>query len=161
MFISRRKFLKAGSVIALAAGFPLKSALTSGKQPPTPTTASPEQTATRGETKTSTTARPAGLANYSKATFMAQINSVFLIQAKKEKPVQVKLIEVNDVGPIPDRQNPGRECFSLVFSGQPRLRQDTYTINHAALGKFSLLIVPVGKNKKGAYYEAVINRLNS
>ncbi len=161
MFISRRKFLQAGSAIALAASFPLKNALTSAKQPPA-ATASPEKNSAKGDTKTSTaTARPGGLESYTKATFTAQINSMFRIQSKQEKPAQVKLIEVKDVGPIPDQQASGKECFSLLFTGQPRLRQATYSIDHAALGKFSLLLVPVGKDKKGSYYEAVINRLNS
>lgn len=158
MFISRRKFLMAGSAVALAAGFPLKAAMTSAKQRRSD---SPPESAAKGGIKTATTAkRPTTLADYTKATFAALVNSTFRIQSKTVKPVNVKLIEVKDIGPIPDQPRSGKECFALLFSGQPRLGQDTYTIEHAELGKFSLLLVPVGKDKKGAYYEAVINRLN-
>ena len=160
MSISRRKFLQAGSAIALAAGFPLKTAMTSAQQRPITATAPPPQSSAKGDTRTTPDKRFANLANYTKATFAAQLNSMFRIQSKLAKPVEVKLIEVKDTGPIPDQQS-GKECFSLLFIGQPRLRQDTYTIDHAALGKFALLLVPVGKDKKGSYYEAVINRLNS
>ena len=159
MSISRRKFLQAGSAIALAAGFPLKTAMTSAQQRPI-AAALTAQSSAKGDTSATPNKRSANLANYTKATFAAQINSMFRIQSKQAKPVEVKLIEVKDTGPIPDQQS-GRECFSLLFIGQPRLRQDTYAIDHAALGKFTLLLVPVGKDKKGSYYEAVINRLNS
>lgn len=158
MFISRRKFIMAGSAVALAAGFPLKNAMTSASQRTSDTT-TPNGTA-KEAAKSSTDKRQAGLADYTKATFAAHINSTFRIQARTAKPVDVKLIEVKTVGPIPDQAKSGKECFALLFSGQPRLRQDIYTIEHAELGKFGLLLVPVGKDKKGSYYEAVINRLN-
>jgi len=155
--ISRRKFIMAGSAVALAAGFPLKNALTSAKQQ---TSDSPPQSTTKETAKTSTDKRKATLMDFTKATFAAQLNTTFRIQSKIAKPVDVKLIEVKDVGPIPDQRKSGKECFSLLFAGQPRMRQDTYTIDHAELGRFTLLLVPVGKDKKGSYYEAVINRLN-
>jgi hypothetical protein len=157
MFISRRKFIMAGSAVALAAGFPLKYAMTSAKQ--RRSDSPPDGTAKEGA-KSSTEKRKATLVDFTKATFAAQVNTTFRIQSKTAKPVDVKLIEVKDVGPIPDQRKSGKECFSLLFTGQPLLRQDTYTIDHAELGKFALLLVPVGKDKKGSYYEAVINRLN-
>lgn len=158
MFISRRKFIMAGSAVALAAGFPLKNAMTSANQ--RSSDSPPPQSTAKEAAKTSTEKRKATLVDFTKATFAAQVNTTFRIQSKTAKPTDVKLIEVKSVGPIPDQQRSGRECFSLLFTGQPRLRQDTYTIDHAELGKFALLLVPVGKDKKGSYYEAVINRLN-
>jgi len=157
MFISRRKFIMAGSAVALAAGFPLKSAMTSAEQQRSD---SPPLTTSKEAAKTSTEKRQATLVDFTKATFAAQVNTMFRIQSKTLKPADVKLIEVKDIGPTPDQRKSGKECFSLLFTGQPRLRQDTYTIDHKELGKFALLLVPVGKDKKAAYYEAVINRLN-
>jgi hypothetical protein len=148
----------AGSAVALAAGFPLKAAMTSAKQQRSDSL--PQSSAKEGAAKSPTEKRQLTLADYTKATFAAQLNTTFRIQPNMAKPVDLRLIEVKDVGPIPDQRKPGKECFALLFTGQPHLRQDTYTFDHAELGKFALLLVPVGKDKKGSYYEAVINRLN-
>jgi hypothetical protein len=160
--MSRRKFILAGSAVALAAGFPLKNALTSAKQrnlgstPPSST-----QISAKEGTRTLSTVRAGDLSSFTKATFTAQVKSTFRVQSKPAKPVELSLVEVKDVGPIPDQRVPGKECFSLRFRGQAGLRQSTYTVEHAALGKFALLLVPAGRDKKGTNYEAVINRLNS
>jgi len=49
------------------------------------------------------------------------------------------------------------ESFALTFRGpvQPALPQDTYEFDHPALGRFALLIVPIGIDAEGRYYEAV------
>ena len=52
------------------------------------------------------------------------------------------------------------DCFVLRFSG-PALRplgQGTYTLRHPALGAFPMFLVPMGGNRRGRAYEAVINR---
>lgn len=153
--ISRRKFLQAGTVVALAAGVPLKSAVVvPGKRSSAPQTSAPGVTATASPA-TKTEALPF----YTKASFAAYLNSAFVIRSKRTRAVEVKLIKVSDAGPVPDRQIAGKECFSLTFLGHQKLQQDVYAFEHAALGKFDLLLVPVGKDKKGLYYEALINRL--
>jgi hypothetical protein len=161
MVISRRKFLQAGSVIALAAGFPLKNALTASGQRTSAAVAPPPSTA-KGVVGASTETSTRPVVFLSKATFTPHVNTAFVIQTRSTRPVEVKLVQVNSTGPVPDRQVPGKECFSLVFSAQQRLSQDVYKFQHPALGKFDLLLVPIGKEKKGKaqLYEAVINRLN-
>jgi len=61
------------------------------------------------------------------------------------------------------RQDPNikKECFSLIFKGSPAtsLRQNSYRVEHDSLGKFRMLVVPVGNSKQNLY-EAVFNRLN-
>ncbi|HEY6186183.1 MAG TPA: hypothetical protein VIW80_00785 [Pyrinomonadaceae bacterium] len=158
MFISRRKFIQAGSVIALAAGFPLKNALTATEE----RTGAPQSNPAKGIAGASTEAPARPLVFLSQGTFAPYLNTAFMIQSKHMKAVEVKLVQVNSTGPIPDRPAPGKECFSLVFRGQQNISQDVYTFQHPALGKFDLLLVPVGKEKrgKGLLYEAVINRLN-
>ena len=49
------------------------------------------------------------------------------------------------------------EPFALLFRGpaEQALRQDTYEVEHPALGRFLLFIVPVGFDEAGRYYEAV------
>lgn len=52
--------------------------------------------------------------------------------------------------------------FSLLFRGphDVALTQDTYSFEHAALGRFSMFIVPVCPPDNGTcYYEAIFNRL--
>jgi hypothetical protein len=97
---------------------------------------------------------------YHKSTFVAYLNTRFRFQTKALRWVPLWLVEVKNVGPVPDAATPGKECFSLVFRSQTRFRQNTYTLHHDALGKFNLFLVPVGPYKKGQSYEAVINRLN-
>ena len=95
------------------------------------------------------------LANYTKATFISYLNSVFQLHPVSGI-VAVTLLKVDDMAPPK-----GGECFSLLFRGGSRaLGQDTYTIDHAALGTFKLLLVPVGTDDNGAQgYLATINRL--
>jgi hypothetical protein len=157
MFISRRKFLQAGAVMAIAAGVPLTTDLVATKgqsssapQPSSPGEAAPASPAVKSDTPSL----------YTKAAFTAYLNTSFRIRSKSTRAVEVKLVTIKDAGPIPDRMMAGKECFSLQFRGPLKLQQDVYTIEHAALGKFDLLLVPVGKDKKGMYYEALINRLN-
>ncbi|HEX8144748.1 MAG TPA: twin-arginine translocation signal domain-containing protein [Pyrinomonadaceae bacterium] len=160
MFISRRKFLQAGTVIAVAAGVPLKTAVVvTGKRNAPPQSSSPVGAQASTPVKTNTLNHDS-LASYTKATFAAHLNSSFVIKSKRARAVEVKLVEINDAGPVPDQQLSGKECFSLVFRTSQRLRQDVYEIEHATLGKFELLLVPVGKDRKGSYYEALINRLH-
>jgi hypothetical protein len=163
MAISRRKFLRAGTMVAIAAGIPIKTGSLLTERQRTngaPQSNSPNAVRTTPTAKADTGVKPDGLSSYTKATFAAYLNSSFLIKSQRTRAVEVKLIEVNDAGPVPDRRVEGKECFSLIFRGPQRLQQDVYTIEHAALGKFSLLLVPVGKDHKVSYYEALINRLN-
>jgi hypothetical protein len=140
---SRRKFLKAGMLAALFAAVPLKNV--------------------RGQSWTDRSDNPAAgspdqndpLANYTKATFISYLNSVFQLHTVSGI-VAVTLTQVDDLTAAK-----GGECFSLLFRGGSRgLGQNTYTMDHAALGTFRLLLVPVGADDNGAQgYLATINRL--
>jgi hypothetical protein len=135
---SRRSFLKAGVLAALFAAVPTKNlqAQMWGGGPFTDVQNDP-------------------LANYTKATFKSYLNSIFQLQTGRGM-VEVTLLQVDD---LPAAK--GGECFSLLFRGGSRaLGQDTFTINHPALGKFQLFLVPVGADQNGAQgYLATINRL--
>lgn len=134
---SRREFLKRGTFVALAAGFPL--ALT--------------------EYASGMSTAAAGL---NMASFKSQLGTDFLINHQISK-VRVTLV---DVANFASRKQAaaGKEGFSLLFRGPKEitLQQDTYLMEHEELGVFSFLVVPVGtKDKRAPYYEAVINRLHS
>jgi Domain of unknown function (DUF6916) len=158
MSISRRTFIRAGAVIALAAGLPLKIGLAAaGQQTPKP--------APKSATRSALPPPPAvtqtdSLVYYTKATFESYLNSSFMISSKRTQALDVKLVEVKDIGPVPDQQVAGKECFSLLFRGPSKRQQDTYTIKNGALGAFQLFLVPAGNDKKGYYLRAIINRLN-
>jgi hypothetical protein len=135
---SRRSFLKAGVLAALFAAIPTKNLQGQmwGGSPFSDFQNDP-------------------LANYTKATFISYLNSVFQLHTVSGV-VAVTLLRVDDMAPAK-----GGECFSLLFRGGSRaLGQDTYTIDHAALGTFKLLLVPAGTDDNGAQgYLATINRL--
>lgn len=150
MSISRRRFLRGGTLVALAAAVPLNSALAvmgqkigGGNQIDlSPQAADP-------------------LANYTKATFQQYLNSIFRLSGGIYKPVDVTLLSVSDMLPANAPVEPGRECFTLLFRGESiALPQGTYTVDHAALGRFALFLVPVGADDNGVQgYLATINRL--
>ena len=136
MSVSRRTFIKTASVAAIAAATLGKSALSALAQDSTDP-----------------------LANYTQATFTQYINSVFRLHGSRT--VDVVLEKVQDALPETVSRTGGRESFLLHFrGGDVRLPQDTYTVEHAALGSFGLFLVPAGADANGAQsYVATINRL--
>jgi len=138
MTSSRREFLKRGTWMALAAGVPLSlTERVSGMEIIAPSDAS----------------------GFSKTAFESQLNTKFLIKNGAKK-VTVTLTEVENFA---SRKHTaaGKEGFSLRFRGPQatNLKQNTYLIEHKELGMFSLLLVPIGRDKRTPCYEAVINRL--
>jgi len=155
MVVSRRSFIKRGSLFVVAGGVSLGSADRMFGHNRVIENGGPTQDQLL----------PFGdeLApfNYAKATFTPYVGTVFLIYSGSSKAFTTTLIDVSDIGPIPDTTVPGRECFALKFRGSQTVRQNTYRIEHQVLGQFELFLVPAGKDKKGVYCKAVINRLNA
>src|SRR5256885_4815706 len=150
MLISRRTFIRAGTLAALFAGVPLATINVLGQR----IRKSPD------DNPVDEAAQIYGaLSNYTKATFASYINSVFVFRAPGvRRDIEVTLMQVSDMTAAP-----GGECFSLLFrgGGGPALRQNTYTVEHPALGTFKLFLVPVGTDDNGAQgYLATINRLS-
>lgn len=154
MSITRRKFLRAGTLVALSAAVPLKSALlVSGQQTRKGGKGFP------GDRLTSQ--NPSDLlASYSKSAFSSYLNSIFRLHTGYSS-VDVMLVQVDDMEPLVKGTPAGGECFSLVFvGGSVALSQGTYRVEHPALGTFQLFLVPGGSDKYGAQsYVAIINRL--
>ena len=150
MLISRRTFVRAGTLAALFAGVPLATVNVLGQR----IRRSPDDNPVDEAAQINN-----ALSNYTKATFVSYINSVFLFRAVGvRRDIEVTLMQVSDMTAAP-----GGECFSLLFrgGGGPALRQNTYTVEHPALGTFKLFLVPVGTDDNGAQgYLATINRLS-
>ncbi len=147
MSISRRKFLKAGTLVAISAGIPIKvlassSASTSSKIFPG-LTASTMRSSMDSE------------------TFSRHLNTQFTLR-RGQTEAKFILKEVRHWSSSGSKKSPdGKECFSLIFekeAGHEYLTQDTYTAAHPALGEFPLFVVPAGKTPKK--YEALFNRLH-
>jgi len=136
---SRRKFLKQGTLGALAAGlsFGFGEKVRAGAMSPS---------------------SPLGL---NREAFASQLHTTFHIKRGSER-VPLKLIDVVNIGA--KRSTGGlREAFALVLRGSDAtpLEQETYVIEHEKLGAFSFLMVPVGlRDKNSRYYEININRLH-
>ncbi len=156
MSISRRKFLKAGTIVALSVGLPLKATLTAVGQ---------------RLSKDGLDGNPIAhsvpeipydpLSYYTRSAFTAYLNSTFRIWTGNLEAVEVTLVRVTDLLPDSSASLDGRECFSLAFQGgSVSLPQNTYAIDHDALGSFQLFLVPGGGLDNGAQaYVAIINRL--
>ena len=148
MLISRRTFMRAGTLAALFAGVPLATVNVLGQRIHPSPDESPVDQAQANDP----------LSNYTKATFVSYINSVFVFRPHGlRKDIEVTLMQVRDMTAAP-----GGECFSLLFRGGGQaLEQNTYTVEHPALGTFKLFLVPVGTDDNGAEgCLATINRLS-
>jgi hypothetical protein len=138
---SRRKFLKQGTLGAIAAGF---------------TVGLGNKAIGRTAVDSST-----HLSRLDRAAFASQLRTTFVINSGSRK-VPLKLIEVSELG-TKRAINGRREAFALVFSGNHSspLKQETYLIEHEKLGAFSMLVVPIlARNEKERYYEINVNRLH-
>jgi len=144
MSITRRKFLKTGVFAAALAAIPARNIL------------GQDWKERDGNPDEGALASSDPLANYSKASFRAYLNSVFQILTAGGA-IEVTLTQIDD---LPSARN--GEAFSLVFRGGSRqLRSNTYRVSHPALGTFGLFLVPTGADRNGAQgYVATINRLS-
>ena len=145
MSISRRIFIKVGTLAAVAAGMSLKPGLTVLGQN-LPGKLSPGSTDP--------------LANYTQATFTQYVGSIFTLSSRVR--IELTLTKVVDSLPRKVLRTGGRESFELHFrGGAAALPQDTYVMEHPALGTFMMFLVPSGTDDNGAQgYIAVINRLS-
>jgi hypothetical protein len=159
MPISRRIFLRTGTMVVLGAAAQSKLAKVVVGQK----SGQGVDTVTGFRVPAASMDDP--LTYYTKATFVAHLNSQFRLRRGDSKSSVVTLVEVIDFTPSQQRkitaQVGNRECFSLVFSGGKQLPQDTYTVEHGALGTFKLLLVPSGRPGGVPQWDAVINRLYS
>jgi len=149
MSITRRKFLKAGTLVALSAAIPLR---VSGQQPRKVNDGNPI------DQSKDVAADP--LSSYNRAAFESYLNSIFRLYTGYST-IDVALVEVKDLMPGAATTQTGAECFSLLFrGGSVALPQNTYKIEHPSLGTFPLFLVPGKPDDNGAQsFVAIINRL--
>lgn len=87
-------------------------------------------------------------------TFAVLVGDEFRVHDDHGRVLELRLAAAVPVGLAPER---GREPFSILFRGPvaPILPQRTYAVDHDALGRFDLFLVPLGPDDAGARYEAV------
>lgn len=89
-----------------------------------------------------------------KSTFANLLNSTFrLYYTEGAEAVEMELVEVTEVGPAGEYQ------FSLIFVAPESARphQGLYTVEHEATGALPILLVPIRRDDKGLYYQAIFN----
>lgn len=95
--------------------------------------------------------------NLTLSDFTENLNSKFTLYINDDSTVEIELIEA-----VKRKGIAGQEVFSVLFLGpnEKPFEQGIYPIDHERLGKFELFIVPIERNPKGFFYEAVFNRLH-
>jgi hypothetical protein len=102
------------------------------------------------------------LEQLSHADFAARVNSKFRVWLEPADSIELELAEVTPrrlvTAPGPSRA--AYESFALRFIGPADhlLVQRIYQFELAALGRFEIFIVPVGRDEGGFQYEAAFNR---
>lgn len=160
MNITRRRFIKTGALVTLAASVPFSSSIFAAQE---------KLAATQSGAKTGSFPIPYEAStdptfNLTLASCASFLNTKFSFQIEPRKTISLTLVEINDLKAARGKRQAivsDKECFSLVFAGSAKtpLPQGVYQLNHYALGKLSLLLVPVSRNQQRPLYEAVINRL--
>ena len=88
--------------------------------------------------------------------FAAQLNKNFRVQIDEANAVDLVLAEVSEL-----KSSARQEQFSIVFHGplETFLGQGLRQFEHDEMGRFTLFLVPIGKDDNRYSYEAVFNRL--
>lgn len=88
-------------------------------------------------------------------SFLDHVGSVFSVQAG-ERTLAFRLVEVKALVTAAGEQRQ-RQPFSLFFLGPADvlLRQQIVPLEHAALGRLEIFLVPIGREPEGYKYEAV------
>ena len=158
MVVSRRSFIKAGTLSGVSAIISFESVVTALGQ----------ESSARQEDLFRI---PDGIRSdeqLSEETFLRYIDTQFLVYTSPFTAVKLRLVGVNRWEPssataLDGRKtnSPERDSFSVMFRGPIKslLESRTYRITHDQMGTFDLFISPVNDRKKDRIYQAVFNRI--
>lgn len=90
--------------------------------------------------------------------FFQHLNTKFRVTLDTPHQIELELVEVKGY-PIKAGEQSGMERFSVFFTGPAdlRLSQRVYSLEHDAMGKFDIFLVPIAHDDQGFRYEAVFN----
>ena len=154
--LSRRNFLRSGTLTALSIGLAVKAGRTvfgqSSNQNPALDFPIPD------------TARQQPLFNYNRTAFENALGSTFTSPDARGKNVNLTLVSVKAFESKTDTKlmtKPARrtDSFALSFNASRALPAFTtiYTLNHPVLGKFDLFMTPRKRDDGALFYDAVVN----
>jgi hypothetical protein len=94
------------------------------------------------------------LSTLTAADFSGHVNSVFTF-TDAGREWQLTLTQVSSLPGRPGKRQP----FSLVFMGDPGVVfcQRMYPLEHSALGRLPIFIVPISADPEGTQYEAIFS----
>jgi hypothetical protein len=159
MDVTRRSFLRAGSLMSLAAALTGRlSSIAFGQYDDS------QQLGTGLGNLIPKEAFSDPLYGITRVMFTENIKTKFSFSLGGVRLGYFVLIEVNDLNPdfVKNDGTGSRDCYSLVFRGPNGLplNQGTYKVQHGKLGKFQLFVVPGDASRlSGPHYEAIINRV--
>lgn len=158
MSLSRRFFLKSGSLTALSAVLVSKAGSLVFAQ---------SNTKPSGSFPIPASAQADILYYSGYDMFAPYVNSIFTTGGARGEIVQMTLMSVTRYVPdaktrISTASAPTTQTCSLMFSASGKLPEFSIvpTLNHPALGKLQMFLVYHGEGKTGYMYEAVINHLD-
>ena len=158
MLLSRRFFLKSGTLTALAAVLVNKTGSLAFAQ---------SNTKVSGNFPIPQGAQADILYYSGYDMFAPYVNSIFTTRGARGELVQLTLTAVTRYTPdattrIATASAPTTQTCSLMFSASGKLPEFSIipTLNHPALGKLQMFLVYHGEGKAGYLYEAVINHLD-
>ncbi len=90
--------------------------------------------------------------------FAKHLNQHFRLRSDSGE-LKLELIEATAIGTSGKPPDGTRAPFSVVFRGpkEAPLAQMIYHVEHQAMGKFGLFMVPIGPDDQGMLYEVVFN----
>lgn len=93
--------------------------------------------------------------NLTQEAFSENLDSEFLLEDEALSQ-KLKLINVSE-----RKVSPPWEQFSIMFRGgtETALEQGTFHLEHPAMGRLDLFMVPVKHDEQGMYYEAIFSYL--
>lgn len=153
MAISRRFFLKSGTLTAIVAGVAFRPNLPAFGQ----------ALATSLGYQIPITAQEQPALMFTRATFDPYVGGIFQTPDARGRMVSLKLLSATSNEPankISTGNAPQTDSFSLMFQAQRALQSTSiYTISHPSLGKFDLFLAPHPQDSGVMLYEAVFNHI--
>ena len=153
--VSRRKFLRAGTMVSLSAIVPLRSVISVFAQQPGTDGQGPFKVPDESQADDRLT----------EENFSRYLYSKFLIYTSPLTAISLELINVKHWDSTSTKhatEAAKLDSFSVLFRGpQTALESRTYRITHDQMGTFDLFISPVNDPNKERLYQAVFNRLRS
>lgn len=158
MAMSRRFFLKSGTLTAIAAGVALRPNLLAFGQKGAQATSLGYQIPIKAQQ------RPSYM--FTRATFDPYVGGIFQSPDVRGRMVSLRLLSASSYKPSANNKvSAGKgietESFSLMFKaarGLPEFKS-IHTISHPSLGKFDLFLTPHSQADGLRLYEAVFNHI--